>query len=173
LYKLWRKLPGRKKGVPKTVDLPFSTYGGLLASRELFAKIGLPKADLVLYADDAEYTLRITRSGGVLRMVTDAQLEDLEDSWHLRERKKISFFTYLEKGSDWQVYYAIRNRVWLDRHILRRRALVYSFNKAIFLLLLNFFQLLTPVTNRRNVIREAIKDGEDARLGVNSLYPLP
>ena len=73
-YKVWRRLPwGRPKGTPpRAIDLPFAPYGGMLAHRSLYQAIGVPLRELVLYADDTEYTRRITAKGGRLRLVTDA-----------------------------------------------------------------------------------------------------
>ncbi len=173
-YKAWFRLRGRNQGGdPGTVDLPYSTYGGLLAARSLFARIGTPMPELVLYADDTEYTLRMTRRGGILRMVVRAKIEDLESSWNTRDRRKISYLTYLRSGSDWQAYYGVRNRVWLDRHRLRKGIMMYYVNKMTWLLIYNIVAMSNPSGDRRSVIAAAIKDGEAARLGLNPLYPLP
>ena len=56
----------------------------MLAHRSLYQAIGLPLRELVLYADDTEYTRRITAMGGRLRLVTDALIDELELSWNIK-----------------------------------------------------------------------------------------
>ncbi|PSD44471.1 hypothetical protein C7E24_21510, partial [Stenotrophomonas maltophilia] len=100
---------------PSSVQIPYAPYGGLMASRKLFEAIGLPNADFVLYADDTEYTRRITSRGGAICLATDAELEDLEESWNLKESYPNTFLGWLKGGSDFRAFYAARNQTYFDK----------------------------------------------------------
>ena len=156
-----------------TIEVPYSPYGGFLAHREAFKCLGLPKRDLVLYADDWEYTMRLTRKGGKIRLVPGAYIEDLETSWHQKKEHNNVFFQSLVLGSDFQVYYTFRNHVWLNRNVQCVSELIYNVNKFAFLLLMSIFAVALRRRRRFDLIRRAISDGERGSLGVNPNYPLP
>jgi len=155
------------------IDVPYSPYGVFLAHREAFERLGVPKSDFVLYADDWEYTMRLTKNGGKIRLVPNAAIDDLEASWtHSRKRSNV-FFQSLVFGSDFQVYYTFRNHVWLNRNLQCASVFVYYLNKFVFLFLLSAFALALRKRQRFDVIRRAIFDGEQGSLGVNPNFPLP
>ena len=155
------------------IDVPYSPYGGFLAHREAFEYLGVPKSDLVLYADDWEYTMRLTKSGGKIRLVPHAAIDDLEASWTHSQTQSNVFFQSLEFGSDFQAYYTFRNHVWLNRNLQCASVFVYYLNKFVFLFLLSAFALALRKKQRFGVIRRAIFDGEQGSLGVNPNFPLP
>jgi len=174
-FKIWRRVR-RKKRLPARplarVRLPYAPYGGLLAARQLFERIGLPKREFVLYADDTEYTYRITSGGGVVELITAAELEDLEGSWNLKDRYSNAFIGWLQGESDFRAYYASRNQAWFDRHVWVTSRLEYWINKVLFLALLKFFSGRTDSAARLNLLRRAIQEGETSVLGVDSDFPL-
>lgn len=166
--------PRGEFGVSNTaIDVPYSPYGGFLAHRKTFKRLGVPKSDLVLYADDWEYTMRLTRRGGKIRLVPHAGIEDLEPSWNQKQKPKNIFVQSLLLGSDFQIYYTFRNHVWLNRHVQCASQILYRVNKFVFLLLLSAFAVPLRKSRRLNLIRCAICDGERGNLGINPNYPLP
>jgi len=175
-YKLWRRLPwGRPqaiRGTQNMVQLPFATYGGLLAHHSLYRKIGLPLDALKLYADDSEYTWRITASGGRIFLVPDALLDDLEDSWNIKARTRNVYENYLLAGSDLRAYYGARNQAWFDKNIWASSPLIYRLNRWVFFCLLRLIANRCDATKRLSLIEQAIKDGEAGVLGLNRSYPL-
>ncbi|RMR65940.1 Glycosyl transferase, group 2 protein [Pseudomonas savastanoi pv. fraxini] len=175
-YKIWRRLPFGKPGasvpMPERVQLPFATYGGLLAHRSLYKKIGLPLDALKLYSDDTEYTWRITDGGGKVFLVPEALLEDLEDSWNIKARTRNVYESYLSGGSDLRAYYAARNQAWFDRHIWASSPLLYQVNRQVFLCLLSLYAWRYDADARLNLLNDAIHDGEASVLGLNKAYPL-
>lgn len=175
-YKLWRRLPwGRPQGnggVRQMVQLPFATYGGLLAHRDLYKKIGLPLDALKLYADDSEYTWRITAGGGRIFLVPDALLDDLEDSWNIKARTRNVYENYLLAGSDLRAYYGARNQAWFDKNIWASSPLVYRLNRWMFFCLLRLIAKRCDAGPRLSLIENAIRDGEAGVLGLNRSYPL-
>jgi len=46
--------------------------------RECVERVGYPREDLIVYADDREYTARICASGGRLVFVPDSVIEDID-----------------------------------------------------------------------------------------------
>ena len=155
------------------VDVPYSPYGGFLAHRETFKCLGVPRSDLVLYADDWEYTMRLTRCGGKIRLIPRAGIEDLEPSWNHKRKQSNIFVQSLVFGSDFQIYYTFRNHVWLNRNVQCASDILYKVNKFVFLSLLSVFALTLRKGRRLSLIRCAISDGERGSLGINPNYPLP
>ncbi|KAA8709762.1 glycosyltransferase [Pseudomonas cannabina] len=175
-YKIWRRLPwGSPQAgsrLPGMVQLPFGTYGGLLAHHSLYRKIGLPLDALKLYADDNEYTWRITAGGGQLFLVPDALLDDLENSWNIKARTRNVYESYLLGGTDLRAYYAARNQAWFDKHVWTSSTLIYRFNRWVFFCLLRLVALRCDAGQRLSLIEDAIHDGEASVLGLHKSYPL-
>lgn len=175
-YKIWRRLPwGKPQPVAKLaelVQLPFATYGGLLAHHSLFRRIGLPLDALMLYADDSEYTWRITAGGGRIFLVPEALLDDLEHSWNIKARTANIYETFLLGSSDLRAYYGARNQAWFDKNIWARSEAVYRLNRWVFFRLLRLIARRQGAEQRLNLIEKAISDGESGILGLNKAYPL-
>ena len=175
-YKVWRRTPwGRPKGrrgQPTLVKLPFTTYGGLLAHRSLYERIGTPLGELLLYADDTEYTWRITASGGEIFLATEAVLDDLEHSWNIKARTGNIYETFLLGNSEFRAYYAARNQAWFDKHVWAASSWLYYINRSLFLFLLRQVARRKGSLERLNLIEQAIRDGESGRLGTHESYPL-
>ncbi|KLD63198.1 glycosyl transferase family 2 [Dyella japonica DSM 16301] len=174
-FKIWRRLiRGRlgSSGPVETVRLPYAPYGGLLASRDLFERIGLPKRELVLYADDTEYTYRITASGGAIEVMTGAELDDMEGSWNLKSRHPNAFIGWLKGESDLRAFYGLRNQVWFDRNRWVTSTLEYRINQLIFIGLLKFYAKRTGSPARLRLLMRAIRDGQASSLGIEPELPL-
>lgn len=174
-YKIWRRTPwGKPKPRPAQplLELPFAYYGGLLGHADLFRRIGLPRRDLVLYADDTEYTFRIGALGGHLYLVPEAGLDDLEHSWNIKQRTSNIYETYLLGSSDLRAYYAARNQAWFDKNLWVTSPLMYRFNRWVFIRLLHFFARRHDRASRLALLLQAIRDGEAGSLGMNRAYPL-
>jgi GT2 family glycosyltransferase len=173
-YKLWRRLPwGKPAGTPPvSISLPYAPYGGMLAHRSLYQRIGVPLRDLVLYADDTEYTRRITADGGQLHLFTDATIDELEQSWNIKAGSHNIYETYLLGDSDFRAYYAARNQAWFDKNVWARSPLLYRLNRAIFLGLLRVVAWRNKASKRLALIEAAIREGETGRLGMSETFPL-
>jgi len=173
-FKIWRRLGRRSKNVAAAtqVSLPYAPYGGLLAARQLIERIGLPKRDLVLYADDTEYTWRITGSGGVIALVTTALLDDLEGSWNLKDRYPNAFVGWLQGGTDFRAFYASRNQAWFDKNVWAASRLEYRLNQVLYMALLTFFSIRTRSRVRLRLLKHAIRQGHASALGVEPEFPL-
>lgn len=166
------------------VSVPYAPYGGFVAHRDCYQAIGMPEEQLALYGDDHEYTVRVTEQGGVIRLVRNAELVDQEGSWFVDDKqgknadgqpavRRNSFVKYLQDGSDFRVYYTVRNRAWFDRHRYSGPSLLYRANKAAFLAILRRYARKLDAGKRLALIERAIRDGEGVRLGEQPDFPLP
>ena len=64
-----------------------SPYGGMFFHKDLIDIIGLPDENYFVYADDFDFSYRITRNGGKIILVSEARIEDIDDSWRSSEIK--------------------------------------------------------------------------------------
>ena len=175
-YKIWRRTPwGRPRvrgSLPAQVVLSVAPYSGLLFHGAVVQRFGLPRADFVLYADDTEFSYRITQSGGQIVLVTRAELQDLETSWNVREARASSFAILLHQGSDFRVYYGTRNGSFFETHCQRGNRWVYALNRAVYLGVLTVLAYLQGKKTRLALVRQAMADGEAGRLGMHPSFPL-
>lgn len=175
-YKIWRRTPwGRpslRGALPTEIDASVAMFGGLLFHREVVEKHGLPREDFVLYADDSEFTHRIVRKEGALRIITSAQVDDIDASWYVQEGYGNTFDRWLKGGSDLRIFYCARNHVYLDKYCLPNQGFMYWLNRRLYCLILYFFALRWGRTARYRVLRKAIQNGLGGRLGVHPEYPI-
>ncbi|AHL76061.1 glycosyl transferase family 2 [Stutzerimonas stutzeri] len=173
-FKIWRRLPWAKRPGkrPASISLPFAPYGGMLAHRSLYQRIGVPLKELVLYVDDTEYTRRITAGGGQLLLFTDAVIDELEQSWNVKARTRNIYETFLLGDSDFRAYYAARNQAWFDKNVWADSPRLHRLNRAIFLTLLRLIARLRNTRQRLLLIEQAIHDGENGVLGMSKTFPL-
>ena len=175
-YKIRRRTPwGRPHisgALPTVIDRAEAPYSGLLFHRAVVERFGLPRTDFVLYADDTEFSFRITRADGRIALVTSAITEELEASWHTHQSQSNSFGILLHQGSDFRVYYATRNRAFFDLFCQQNNRAVFALNRALYLVILRVFSLSTGTHSRMRLVRQAIHDGERGFLGQNPQFPL-
>lgn len=173
--KLADRLTGRTKRhspAHKLLEVPFGPYGGLLVRREVLRRIGLPMSELVLYADDSEYTSRITASGGRLMIATSAVLEDLELSWNVATPKLGAVRGLLAGEGDFRAYYSVRNRVWFDWNKGADSRLLFVANAVLYTFIISACGVRFGKLKRTRLLLTAIAHGLAGRLGVNRAYPL-
>jgi len=174
-YKLWRRTPwGRPHGrAPSRVRLDVAPYSGLLMHRELVRHIGLPDNRLVLYADDTEYSWRITASGGRILLVTTAQLTDQEQSWSIKARFPSGFEGWLDGGSDFRAYYGMRNQTYVDLHVRCQSPLIAAINYHVYKFGLWCFAHCGNRQARYKLLLRAMASGRAAQLGPAPGFQLP
>jgi len=139
--------------------VPVAPYGGLFIHKDILNEIGYPNEDLYLYADDHEWSYRITRMGGKIYLILDSKIDDLELSWHVPKSAKETSFSIISKGSPYRVYYGVRNRVFFEINNFVDNKLIYWINIFVYLLLISF----SSTKNIKLIIR-AIKDGYKGKL---------
>ena len=165
------KLTGARIGqgtdalVQKFVDIPFGPYGGLYFHKRSLAKIGYPNERFFVYADDFEYTYRLTRSGGKLFLIPASKIRDMDQSWNTKSEGKFWTSHLLLSDSDTRVFYLVRNRTYFDRFFLAESYLLYQLNKWMFLMILFGLALRYRRLIRFQHIVKAIREGERNCLG--------
>lgn len=127
------------------VVVEFAPYGGLLIPRSVLENVGYPYSDYFVYADDHEFTTRISRAGYRIILLSGARVEDLETSWHLKKNGAVALFA---TGVPlMRLAYSVRNRVDFERRYLVRNRLVYAFNAFSYI----FIRLARSVYLERNL----------------------
>jgi GT2 family glycosyltransferase len=166
---LW-KLLGRRnhptRSSVKYARIPFGIYGGLLFHKRLLDRVGYPDEDFYLYGDDTDFTARITEDGGELFLVPGSRITDIERSWHVSEDgRKITVFRNLAEAPAYRAYYGVRNSI---HFALRHRvddSFAWNFNRLMYTTILATYMRLTGRFSRARLIREAIRDGLESRMG--------
>lgn len=162
--KVWRRAAGAP-AVRARVTMPGAGYGGLMVSRGLVGRIGLPDPQFVLYADDTEWTMR---AGGV-GLATGLLVEDMDRGE--AAAGGFGLLRWLDIAEAFRLFYGARNETFLDTHRLRRSRVVYALNRAA---VLGLLWLFSPGRRRQfALLREAMAAGEAGRLGVDERFPLP
>jgi GT2 family glycosyltransferase len=152
---------------PKSaVEIPFGPYGGLFFHKSLPKEIGYPDERFFVYADDTEYTFRLTKKGGKLFLIPSSTIQDIDHSWHIKV--KGSHFEQLLLGdSESRIYFSVRNQVYVDRYIWIKNYFAYTINKFTFLIILGVLaSLIHKNLLRFAMIYKAIQEGERKQLGL-------
>ena len=149
-----------------TNDLTILTapYGGLFFHTDLIDIIGYPRSDFIIYADDSEWTYRIIENGGKIYLIKDAIINDLDCSWDTTVQ--YTFYIWLEGLSDIKAYYRMRNCVYFFKYKYMKNKILYKINKYIYLSSLFIVSILKNKFRRFLLLREAIINGENGRMGI-------
>jgi len=153
--------------------IPYGPYGGLFFHRSVVASIGYPDERFFVYADDTEYTYRITLNGGALYLVTSSLIRDADPSWHMKSKGDTSFARLLQADEGFRVYYATRNQVYFDRHHWIEHLGWYYANKWIYLSILGLLAILIGRLGRFALVDRAVREGERGDLGYKDVGQNP
>lgn len=157
---------------PTSMPLLTCSYGGMFFHSDVIRKFGVPDERFVLYADDTEYSDRITRGGGTILLITNAGIRDADGSWNADGLYSNAFVALLDGADDARVYYSVRNNVYLSRCVRPCDRFVFSVNRYAFLGILWLLSIVRRRRDRYRLLRRAIADGEEGRLGVCVDFPL-
>jgi GT2 family glycosyltransferase len=135
-------------------------YGGLLIPLACLARLGMPEPALFLYADDAEWTLRFTRDGGLIRLVSEAPVSDRSPSWNATRSIGGNIARRVLHLGATKAYYEARNRNFLARKYYPGRRFTYLANRTLFLAALYLLAAANFKVGRARLIHRAIGDGE-------------
>ncbi len=143
-------------------------YGGLLFHKNLIQRIGLPREEFFVYVDDYEWTYRISKKGGNIFSIFSAKIEDIDKSWHKKKDKKSFFSKIFEAEDSFRIYYLVRNRTVFELENFVENKLLYKINRYLFFRILKIYGRNKP--ERYKLIINAIKDGEEGKLGKVDFY---
>ena len=158
--------------IPGAARIMAASYGGLLFHKDLVEKNGLPDESYFLYADDFDFTYRITKAGGEIWIVANSVIHDLESSFYLPTKKNILYHSAFDSPKDSSSYYALRNTVYFSKKFLLNNKFIYALNKFLFLTFITIIGILRGKSKRLKLIYSAVKDGEKGRLGFNPEYKI-
>lgn len=173
--KIWCRTPWGKptppKSLPELIPLAHATYGGFFCHRQVFQRIGLPKVEMVLYADDTELTARLTTLGGKIFLVTNSLVDDLEPTWRDKEKFGSCVSAWLLGPGDLRAFYSIRNQTYIEEktpgHNLWRSINRRTYTAIMFLMALRYGRWA-----RFRILRDAMKQGRAGTLGLDQRFPL-
>jgi len=105
--------------------LESASFVSLLIRKEILKNIGLPIREFFIWADDVEYTLRITKNGFLGFYVKDSIVI------HKTKTNYSASQVY-----DWRFYYNVRNWLWIYRLHYKKRYLFYLLRSVLLTFLL-------------------------------------
>jgi GT2 family glycosyltransferase len=151
--KTFKENPNIKSG-----KVAVAPYGGMFLHKKIIDVIGYPKEEFFVYADDHEWSYRITKSGGNIILVLNSKLKDIDTSWNITSSVIESF----DRGSAFRIYYSTRNRIIFEKRNLITKDTLYSLNMWFYKKRLQFF-----MRNKNNfkVFKKAVNDGLNNKLG--------
>lgn len=99
--------------LPARLEVEFVPFLGMLVSREMIAKIGVPDPGFFIAKDDVEYCFRARQSGGRIELVAASRIEHPAAQHYELKLPGITFKTLRLNG--WKRYYSTRNRLQIAR----------------------------------------------------------
>lgn len=147
----------------KSGKVSVAPYGGMFFHKNIIATVGYPNEEFYLYADDHEWSHRITKNGGDIYLVLDSLVDDIDTSWNVSQKKEKSF-NIIANGSKFRMYYSTRNRVFFESTNLVSNEFIYKLNILVFRFLVRNADKLKQ---NYQIFNRAISDGLENRLGKN------
>ncbi|MGJ8548449.1 glycosyltransferase [Winogradskyella wichelsiae] len=129
--------------IKRTGKVAVAPYGGMFFKRELIKLIGLPNESFFLYADDHDFSYRITKNGGEIVLVLDSVLTDLEKSFHLKKQNRVLKTRFFSTNSKDAIFYSVRNNIYFECNFVES-PIIYNLNKTIYIILLFFVMISKP-----------------------------
>ncbi len=169
--RLYKKNPYQDAQASSYVKIPAAPYGGLFFHRALINTIDLPPQEYVLYMDDFAFTLPITTNGGIIYLIGESILEDAEQSTYLPKHKKWLHHTLFDAKSQY-AYYTLRNILYFCKNYLTDNFLVFKINQYSFYIFITLMALIRGQTSKLKVLKDAIQDADNNKMGLNDKYQL-
>ncbi len=114
-------------------------YGGMFYHRTLIGEIGLPNENFFLYADDLDFSYRISKKGGHIYLMLDSVIDDLETSFHLKQsnskRKGLWDTRFFNTDNEDAIFFSVRNNIVFEQNFVQNK-FIYTVNKYLYLALL-------------------------------------
>jgi GT2 family glycosyltransferase len=145
----------------KNILMQVAPYGGLFFNKEVLKGLGYPKVNFFLYADDFDFTLRMTRNNFNIYYSKEYLIKDLDVT--------LDEYNYFSKKIDEKkIFFQVRNHTHFSRNFITNRIIYYS-NMYIFLfyfILRNFFVITDKkfFFKRLYLILKAVRSGNSKQL---------
>lgn len=135
-------------------EIPLGAYGGMFFNRKIIDKIGYPDENYFVYLDDFEYFSRVIKIGGIIFLLYESKIIDLDK--HQNSYKK----------SPSSAYYIYRNTVYFQKNYNSPNKILFFINYILYSISLN----LGLKENSFNILAKAISDGYNNRMGKNESF---
>jgi GT2 family glycosyltransferase len=151
----------KKEKIKKNILMQVAPYGGLFFNKEVLKSLGYPKTNFFLYADDFDFTLRMTRNNFNIYYCKDYLIKDLDPT--LDENNYFS-----KKIDEKKIFFQMRNHTYFSRNFITNKIIYYS-NMYFFLfyfILRNFFIITDKkfFFKRLYLILKAVRSGNNKQL---------
>jgi GT2 family glycosyltransferase len=130
----------------------------------MIGTIGYPDEKFYLYFDDAEYTYRVTQSGGKVWLISGSVITDIDHSYQVSYKRKFLHSIHLDLWS-FRTYYITRNGVYFYKLNASKRPLIFSINKFLFMSWLKFLSVIGSKQQEYKKLAGAVADGLQGNLG--------
>lgn len=137
-----------------------ATWGGLFIPRAALPRLGLPREDFFLYAEDTDLTYRFTQSGGQIFLVPNAEITDTEPAWNTVGGNISNLRRRVLLLPEIKVFHEVRNRNYMARHYYPGLLPIYWINKFLFLASAYFIGITNRKFSRALLMHQAINAGE-------------
>lgn len=178
-FKFFRRTPLGRQWIARRpmldrVTVAIAPYSGLFFHRTVPKTHGLPDERFFLYADDSDFSYRLTQANGKIVLATQAKLVDLELSWNMKARFSNTLDALLMGDGDFRAFYSTRNHAYFEgyRHANRKEKIIRRINRAVYLTALRLRALMIGRKQRWALLMKAVRDGEAGRLGEHPDYSI-
>ncbi|KAA8481648.1 GT2 family glycosyltransferase [Arcticibacter tournemirensis] len=155
----------RLKPFKRKAIMPYVPYGGLFFHKKMISKIGYPNERFFLYADDSEYTYRITERGGTIWLIPGSKITDIDRSIGTKYKHRFWKSIFLDLWS-FRTYYQVRNSVFFYSRITVSNKITYNINKCLYLYIQYLISLLSSKQENYKKLLKAVNDGLSGNLGL-------
>lgn len=163
-YKLRDKFK-KAEALKEKTPVPFAPYGGMFFHRKLVDLIGYPDERFFVYADDSEFTYRVTQQGGTIWLISGSKITDIDKSYGISYVRRFWRSIYLDLWS-FRTYYQVRNSVYFYHQVTVKNGVIYRINKWLFLTGQWLISRLTSRQENYKKLVRAVDDGVAGRLGI-------
>lgn len=156
-----KKIFIKKKKLKNNILMQVAPYGGLFFNKDVLKHVGYPKISFFSYADDFDFTLRMTQNSFNIYYLKEYLIRDLELTLD-----EVSYFS--EKVDEKKIFLQLRNHTYFSRNFITNK-IIYYCNMYIFL----FYFILKNfcITNNKKfffkrlyLILKAVRSGNRKRL---------
>lgn len=156
---------GRSDPAATTYPIDWFPWRGTLILADAVRAVGLPRRDYFMYAEDAEFSLRLAGRGYRFFCAPRSRITEIRQSGKRCERLfGWEFFFYAD---DFRSYYAVRNFIHVfrkhRRHADLARTIIYGLKLSLFTALF----ARGPSLSRTRAVLSGLRDGFRGRLGIN------
>lgn len=152
-------------------------FGGLFFHKSLLDQVSLPDDEYFVYADDLDFTHRITMQGGKILLICDAVINGLDCSIPLKSRTGKLYHSTLDYEQPFRTYYCARNVEHLTRKYFVTNRPLYFLNLGLFVIVIGNIALIRGKLIQFKLILSGIMDSWNGRFGKSPKFhqnsPLP